>query len=155
MAIARGRTAMKRSSSLAIAAVAAVAAGGAAVWVAGPASAAAPSAAFTKVSDWGSGWEGRYTITNGGTSAITSWKVEFDLPAGTNVGSYWDALLTKSGQHNTFANTSWNGTIPVGGSLSFGFLGTGPGSPSGCRLNGQPCTGGGSPSPSPTTPSPS
>ncbi len=156
---------MRRSRTLILSLCAAVAAGGAAVWIAGPAAAASPSATFTKTSDWGSGWEGRYTVTNGGTSAITSWKVEFDLPAGTSVGSYWDALLTASGQHFTFANREWNGALAPGASVSFGFLGTGPGSPTGCKLNGASCGGGttssspgtssSTPSPSPSTSSPS
>ncbi len=64
--------------------------------VAPVASAAGERAAFAKVSDWGSGWEGRFTVTNGGTTPITSWRVEFDLPAGTSLGSYWDALLTSA-----------------------------------------------------------
>src|SRR5205807_249358 len=40
------------------------------------ASAAGETAVFTKVQDWGTGWEGKYTITAGST-AITSWRVEF------------------------------------------------------------------------------
>ncbi|MEU4162613.1 cellulase family glycosylhydrolase [Actinoplanes sp. NPDC026670] len=116
-----------------------------------PAEAAATTATFAKTSDWGSGWQGEYTITNGGTSAITSWKVEFDLPAGTGVGSYWDALLTTSGQHFTFTNRSWNGTIAPGASVKFGFLGTGPAAPTGCKLNGASCTGTTGPSPSPSS----
>ena len=69
-----------------------------------PASAAAVTATFAKASDWGSGYEGKYTIKNETGSAVASWKVEFDLPAGSSVGSYWDALLTKDGQHASFAN---------------------------------------------------
>ena len=147
---------MARSRTLILSVAAAVAAAGAAVWAVSPAAAAAPSATFTKVSDWGSGWEGKYTITNGGSSAITSWKVEFDLPSGTTVGSYWDALLTSSGQRHTFTNRSWNGAIPPGASVTFGFLGGGSGSPTGCLLNGASCGGGtGAPPTSPpvvTTP---
>ncbi|MEO3741871.1 cellulase family glycosylhydrolase [Plantactinospora sp. B5E13] len=117
--------------------------------------AATPTASFAKVSDWGSGWEGRYTITNSGTSTITSWRVEFDLPAGTTVGSYWDATLTSSGQRHTFGNRAWNGTVTPGSSVTFGFIGSGPGAPAGCRLNGQPCAGGTTPTPTPTaTPTP-
>lgn len=107
--------------------------------------AAAPTASFTKVSDWGSGWEGRYTITNAGTTTITSWRLELDLPAGTAIGSYWDALLTSGGQHHTFTNRSWNGTVAPGVSVTFGFIGNGSGSPTGCTLNGQPCAGGTTP----------
>lgn len=112
--------------------------------------AATPTASFTKVNDWGSGFEGRYTITNSGSTTLTSWRVEFDLPAGTTIGTYWEAQLARSGQHYTFTNQSWNGTVTPGASVSFGFIGNGSGSPINCTLNGQPCAGG----PSPTTPAP-
>ena len=114
---------------------------------AGPATAAGPTATFTKVSEWSTGWEGRYTIANGGTTTISGWRVEFDLPTGTTVGTYWDALLTSSGNHHTFSNRSWNGTIAPGASVTFGFLGAGPGSPANCRLNGGSCAGIGDPGP--------
>ncbi|MEV5707524.1 glycosyl hydrolase family 18 protein [Actinoallomurus sp. NPDC052274] len=106
------------------------------------ATAAAGTATFTKPSDWGSGWEGRFTLTNGSDIAINGWRVEFDLPAGTTIGSYWDALLTTSPPHQTFRNRDYNAVIPPGGSVTFGFLGTGPGSPLNCTFNGAPCTGG-------------
>ncbi|WP_157594896.1 cellulose binding domain-containing protein, partial [Streptosporangium amethystogenes] len=41
--------------------------------VALPAQAASATAVFTKVSDWGTGFEGKYTITNGGTTTINGW----------------------------------------------------------------------------------
>ncbi len=142
---------MRRTRSLILAMTAAVVAAGLALYAVHPASAAATTATFTKVTDWGSGWQGEYEITNGGSSAVTSWQVEFDLPAGTGVGSYWDALLTSSGQRFTFTNRSWNGTIAPGGKVKFGFLGTGSGSPTGCRLNGASCTGSTTPTTTPTT----
>ncbi|WP_446685687.1 chitinase [Micromonospora polyrhachis] len=120
------------------------------VWGQLPAFAAGVTASFVRVSDWGSGWEGRYTITNGGSTAVSSWSLVFDLPAGTSVGSYWDALLSSSGQRFTFSNRSWNGLIAPGGSVSFGFLASGSGSPVGCLLNGQACGGGTGPTGSPT-----
>src|SRR5688500_17692812 len=72
------------------------------------------SATFSKGSDWGTGYEGKYTIKNGGASALTSWTVEFDLPTGHRVGSLWDGAYTASGQHVTVKNT-WNGSVAVGG----------------------------------------
>lgn len=132
---------MKRIRMLSLPVAAALVAAGGAVWLAGPAAAAGPTASFVKVSDWGTGWEGRYTITNGGTTTITSWSLSFDLPAGTTVGTYWDALLTSSGQRFTFTNRSWNGTLAPGASTSFGFIGVGSGSPTNCTLNGAPCGG--------------
>ncbi|MEU1398605.1 cellulose binding domain-containing protein [Micromonospora zamorensis] len=146
---------MKPARSLVLSLVAALAATLGAVWVALPAFAAGPTASFVKTADWGSGWEGKYTITNGGSSTINGWSLAFDLPSGTTLGSYWDALLTSAGQRHTFTNRSWNGTIAPGASVSFGFLASGSGSPSGCQLNGAACGGGTPPTtPPPTTPPP-
>ncbi|MDG4841339.1 cellulose binding domain-containing protein [Micromonospora sp. WMMD967] len=146
---------MKRSRSLVLSLVTALAATVGAAWVALPAYAAEATASFVKTADWGSGWEGKYTITNGGTSTINGWSLAFDLPSGTTLGSYWDALLTSAGQRHTFTNRSWNGAIAPGASVSFGFLGSGSGSPSGCQLNGASCGGGTPPTtPPPTTPPP-
>lgn len=106
------------------------------------ASAAGETATFTKVQDWGTGWEGKYTVTNGGTVTITSWRVEFDLPAGTTITTSWDSVRSGSGQHVIFNNASWNGTLAAGASVSFGFNGAGPGTPANCTVNGSPCGGG-------------
>nr|MDT0659248.1 glycosyl hydrolase family 18 protein [Micromonospora sp. DSM 115978] len=125
------------------------------VWVASPAAAAGPSAVFVRTADWGSGWEGRMTVSNAGPAVFSSWTVSFDLPAGSSVGTYWDALLSVSGRRYTFTNRSWNGAVPVGGSVSFGFLGSGPGWPTNCVVNGVSCAGGSQPTtPPPTTPPP-
>ncbi len=117
------------------------------ITTASPALAAGETATFTKTSDWGSGWEGKYTITNAGTASISGWRVEFDLPAGTTLGSYWDALLTSSGNHHTFTNREYNGTLAPGASVTFGFLASGSGTPQNCRINGASCTGGTDPQP--------
>ncbi|WP_165975956.1 chitinase [Actinomadura rubrisoli] len=100
------------------------------------------TATFAKPSDWGSGWEGRFTLTNKSATAVSGWQVEFDLPSGTTMGSYWDALATSSPPHHTFRNRDYNAAIPPGGTVTFGFLGNGPGSPQNCTFNGAPCTGG-------------
>ncbi|WP_067902616.1 cellulose binding domain-containing protein [Actinomadura chibensis] len=103
--------------------------------------AATVTASFAKASDWGSGYEGKYTIKNETGSALSSWKVEFDLPSGSSIGSYWDALLTKNGQHATFANREYNAGIAPGATVTFGFLVSGSGAPDNCKLNGGSCTG--------------
>ncbi|SDT38399.1 cellulase family glycosylhydrolase [Actinoplanes derwentensis] len=144
---------MRRTRSLVLSLVAAVVAAGLTLHAVSPASAAATTASFAEVSDWGSGWQGEYTITNGGTSALT-WRVEFDLPSGTGLASYWDALLTSSGQHHTFTGRSWNASVAPGASVTFGFVGTGSGGPAGCKLNGVSCTGTTTPTTAPTTTTP-
>ncbi|PRY22765.1 beta-1,3-glucanase family protein [Pseudosporangium ferrugineum] len=129
---------MPRKRALLLSAAAVVAAAGT-LWIAAPASAAATTAVFTKTSDWGTGWQGDVTITNGG-SPLTSWKVEFDLPEGGTVGSFWEADMVADGQHRTFTNRAWNGALPVDGKVSFGFIGTG-GDPVNCKINDLPCSG--------------
>ncbi|MET8846501.1 cellulose binding domain-containing protein [Amycolatopsis sp. NPDC004625] len=125
-----------------------------AMFVIAPANAAGGvSATFSKGSDWGTGYEGKYTIANGSGSTLPSWTVEFDLPSGAKISSLWDGSYTASGQHVTVKN-SWNGNVGNGGSASFGFNVTYSGAyaaPSNCKLNGGSCAAGGTP-PTTTTP---
>jgi hypothetical protein len=118
---------------------------GATVVVAQPAFAAGVTATFTRTSSWSTGFEGKYTITNGGPTAISSWTVAFDLPAGFSFSASWDSVRTDSGTHHSFANAGWNGAIAAGGTASFGFDVVGPNgtaTPSNCTVNGGSCGGG-------------
>ncbi len=113
------------------------------VGLATPAQAAtSATATYTKVQDWGSGFEGKWTVKNTGTTSISSWTVEWDFPSGTSVTSAWDADVTGSGTHWTAKNKSWNGTLAPGATVSFGFNGAGAGSPANCKINGGGCDGG-------------
>ncbi|MEU3876815.1 MULTISPECIES: glycoside hydrolase family 18 chitinase [Streptomyces] len=112
------------------------------VALAAPAHAApTATATFVKTSDWGTGFQGQWTVKNTGTATLSSWTVEWDFPAGTTVGSYWDALVTNSGGHYTAKNREYNGTIAPGASVSFGFVAAGDAAPAGCKLNGGSCDG--------------
>ncbi|MEU3922909.1 glycoside hydrolase family 18 chitinase [Streptomyces sp. NPDC029004] len=120
------------------------------VGLAAPAEAAtSATATYTKVQDWGTGFEGKWTVKNTGTTSLSSWTVEWDYPSGTVVTSAWDADVTSSGTHWTAKNKSWNGTLAPGASVSFGFNGSGSGAPSGCKLNGASCDGGSVPGDNP------
>ncbi|MEU6751367.1 glycosyl hydrolase family 18 protein [Spirillospora sp. NPDC046719] len=103
------------------------------------------TATCAKTSDWGTGFEGNCTITNGTGAAISGWKVEGDLPSGTSITTVWNATKTVSGTHYTFTNAGWNGTVAAGASTSFGFDGTGGGWLTGCTVNGAACDGSGTP----------
>ncbi|MFG2329030.1 glycosyl hydrolase family 18 protein [Streptomyces sp. NPDC048604] len=120
------------------------------VGLASPAEAAtSATATYTKVQDWGSGFEGKWTVKNTGTTTLSSWTVEWDYPSGTSVTSAWDATVTSSGNHWTAKNVGWNGTLAPGASISFGFNGAGSGAPSGCKVNGGSCDGGSQPGDNP------
>jgi hypothetical protein len=132
---------MKRIT-LALAAVTAVVL---ALLTAQAANAAGVTASFTKVSDWGSGFEGKVTVTNGTTSSLSTWSVALDFPSGYTVSTTWDANHTSSGQTHTFTPPSWAGPLAPGATVTFGFNGS-PGNFPGlaaCRLNGGSCSGGG------------
>ncbi|WP_339131574.1 glycoside hydrolase family 18 chitinase [Streptomyces sp. f51] len=113
------------------------------VGLASPAQAATTATAtYAKTQDWGTGFEGKWTVTNTGSTAISSWTIQWDFPSGTSVTSAWDADVTSSGNHWTAKNKSYNGSLAAGASVSFGFNGAGSGSPSNCTLNGGSCDGG-------------
>ncbi|TDD10324.1 chitinase, partial [Nonomuraea diastatica] len=99
------------------------------------------TATFAKVSDWGSGFEGKVTVTNGTSTTMNGWNVQFDVPAGFSIPSAWDAVMSRSGQHYMFTNPSWAPALAAGASVSFGFNGSPGNFPgvSGCTLNGAPC----------------
>lgn len=78
---------------------------------------------WTVTDDWGTGFGASVTIRNTGTEAWTSWTVAFDLPR--TITGLWDGVLVSSadGRH-VVGNAAWNGSVPPGGSVSFGFNGT-------------------------------
>ncbi|MEV8515806.1 cellulose binding domain-containing protein [Dactylosporangium sp. NPDC051484] len=127
---------------LALAAAAVLATTGGITAIATPAQAAGSlTATLSYDSDWGTGYQAKYTIANGTAATVTSWKIEFDLPSGSTLGSYWDVLMSQSGTHVTATNRTYNGTLTAGASTSFGFLVTGSGKPANCKLNGASCAG--------------
>ncbi len=124
------------SRRIAIGLAVALSAGAAALVVTSASASGQVTAAFTKGPDWGTGYEGRYTITNGTDATITSWRVEFDIPAGSTLGTYWEASITLTGNHAVAVNRSYNGTLAAGASTAFGFNVNGSGTPTNCTVNG-------------------
>lgn len=106
-----------------------------------PTPAHSATADVVKQREWSTGYVGQVTVRNPGPAAITSWRVEFDLPSGTSVTNAWGAALTRSGSRYAFANLRWNGGLAPGGSTSFGFLARGIGDPLDCTVNADPCAG--------------
>ncbi|GAA1950602.1 cellulose binding domain-containing protein [Catenulispora subtropica] len=143
--------------SLATAAV--VGAGTVAAFTAGASggSGGSVTAGFAKTSDWGSGFQAEYTISNGTGQTVHGWTVSFDLPAGERISSLWNGTMTASGQHVTVTSPSWGGDIATGAKASFGFVvdaAGGSGVPQNCLINGASCSGGasgGGPTTAPST----
>ncbi|BCB83939.1 chitinase [Phytohabitans suffuscus] len=107
---------------------------------------------FTASSDWGTGHEVKVTVTNGSDASVATWRLEFDLPSGTTISSFWDADVTRTGNHYVAVKKSWAGAIPPGGSQSWGYIGTGAfRAPTNCTINGASCGGGTTPTTAPPT----
>ncbi|MES4891395.1 cellulose binding domain-containing protein [Streptomyces sp. NPDC096012] len=121
--------------------VAAAVAGGGAVLLTGTANAAGVDAAFTRTSDWSTGYTGQYVVTNNSGQAGKTWTLEFDLPAGAKLSSLWNGESSVSGRHVTVRPAKWDtaGLAP-GKSVTIGFVVDGAGVPTGCRIDDQRCS---------------
>ncbi|MFR0352775.1 glycoside hydrolase family 18 protein [Streptomyces sediminimaris] len=121
--------------------VAAAAVGGGALVLTGTAQAAGVGAAYTKTSDWSTGYTAQYVVTNNTTTAEKNWKLEFDLPSGARLSSLWNAESSVSGQHVTVTPAKWDtdGLAP-GKSVTVGFVVNGTADPRSCVIDGAKCS---------------
>ncbi|MFD8531307.1 cellulase family glycosylhydrolase [Streptosporangium canum] len=87
------------------------------------------AATYRMTNSWRGGFQGEVTVTC--TAAVTTWKTTLTYPAGVTVPQSWNSTLSAAPPVFTFTNAAWNGTVPAGGSATFGFLGswTGSGAP--------------------------
>ncbi|WP_405581850.1 cellulose binding domain-containing protein [Streptomyces sp. NBC_01190] len=133
------------------AATAAIAAG--AFALAGTASAATVGAAYSRTSDWTTGYTGQYVITNSNGSTLNGWTLKFDLPAGTSVSSLWNGAYTVAGRTVTVTPASWNSAVAPGGSVDVGFVTkatANAGDPVNCLIDNVKCSVSDQPTPTPT-----
>ncbi|HEX2130480.1 MAG TPA: glycosyl hydrolase family 18 protein [Actinophytocola sp.] len=110
----------------------------------GTAQAAATLTATFSVVDQGSWKQGKYVVANSGDTASDTWRIEFDLPSGTTVGTVWYGTRTVDGDHVTIDAAHYNAAVPPGGDTepySPWFELLGPGQPVNCRINGDRCDG--------------
>ncbi|BCJ54996.1 glycosyl hydrolase family 5 [Actinoplanes sp. NBRC 14428] len=92
---------------------------------------------------WSNGFVANVTVANTGSTPVNGWTLGFTLPAGQAITGSWNATLTGSSGAITARNLGHNGSLPAGGSTSFGFQGTlsgGYSAPSAFTLNGSACT---------------
>jgi hypothetical protein len=139
-AVIAASAALLISSALAVAAIPAAAATGC-------------QATYTISSQWSDGFTANVSVTNLG-SPVTAWTAGWTFPGNQQVTQLWDGTATQSGQSVTVENLSYNGSVPTGTAVSFGFNGsysTTNAAPSQLTFNGTVCTGTvSSPTPTPT-----
>ncbi|MET7682881.1 cellulose binding domain-containing protein [Streptomyces sp. NPDC005423] len=131
--------------------VAAAVVGGGAILLTGTAQAAAVGAAYTKTSDWSTGYTAQYVVTNTSGATEKDWTLEFDLPAGAKLSSLWNAESSVSGQHVTVKPAKWEteGLAPDK-SVTVGFVVNGQGNPTGCLIDNAKCSADDGATPEPT-----
>ncbi|HEX8343681.1 MAG TPA: cellulose binding domain-containing protein [Actinoplanes sp.] len=101
------------------------------------------SVAYVISNQWQGGFQGDVTIRNTGSSAVNGWTLQWTFPNGQTIGQAWNATVTGSGSTATVTNVSWNGSLPAGGTATFGFTGTWNGTngkPAAFTLNGAACS---------------
>jgi pectate lyase len=79
-------------------------------------------------SDWGGGYCANVTISNGGSSAITSWTAVIQMNQSA-MSSIWSATGTQSGSSLTALPASFNAALAAGTSTTFGFCANATGTP--------------------------
>ncbi|WP_250036534.1 non-reducing end alpha-L-arabinofuranosidase family hydrolase [Paractinoplanes maris] len=144
----------RAQTALASAGVAVVASAGALVALPADAAAAGCSVNYAVSSQWQGGFGASVSVTNLG-DAWNGWTLSWSFGAGQSVTQAWNASLTQSGSAVTAKNASYNGAVPTGGAVSFGFNGswtTANPVPASFAVNGVACTGGTTPTTPPTTP---
>jgi chitin-binding protein len=90
------------------------------------------TASWATTGSWNGGYQAEVTVRNPGTTTLNGWRVGWAVPSGTTITSVWNGSLTTDslGSQATVSNAGWNGSIPAGGSRSFGLTANTSGSTS-------------------------
>ncbi|MFC4145716.1 cellulose binding domain-containing protein [Micromonospora mangrovi] len=94
-----------------------------------PAPGAGCAASWRVTGSWTGGFQAEVTVRNTGTAPVTGWTSGFRFPGNQRLASAWNATASQAGQQVTATNASWNGSLPAGGSTSWGLTVTGDNQP--------------------------
>jgi hypothetical protein len=73
--------------------------------------------------EWNTGFNGVIRIKNNRTTAINNWSVNWAYSDGSKLINSWNVSLAGTNPY-VGTNMSYNGTIPPGQTVEFGFQGT-------------------------------
>ncbi len=72
---------------------------------------------------WSGGYQLQLTVTNNGTAPTTGWTAGFMFgDSAETIASSWNATVKQTGTQVTAANANYDGSIPAGGSTTFGMV---------------------------------
>ncbi|ROO58926.1 poly(3-hydroxybutyrate) depolymerase [Micromonospora sp. Llam0] len=89
-----------------------------------PPATGACTATYQTIGSWPGGFQGEVTV-RAGSSAINGWTTRWTLAGGQGISQSWNGALSVSGSTVTVRNVDYNGSLPAGGTATFGFIGTG------------------------------
>ena len=94
-------------------------------------------------SEWSTGFTATVTIKNTGSAGLSNWSLKWVFAGNQVISNAWDATVSQSGQTVTAGNAAYNGSVPAGGSVAFGFQAGFSGTnatPAQFSLNGTACS---------------
>lgn len=97
---------------------------------------------YTVVNQWSSGFQANVEVVNTSSAPVNPWKLAWSFASGQVIADMWSGTYTQDGPNVTVTDAGWNATIPVGGSVSFGFTASLAGDnvdPTTFTLNGATC----------------
>jgi chitodextrinase len=94
-------------------------------------------AMFDQQAGWRGGYTGQFLVKNETKNDMPSWKMEFDLPAGSKIVRHWGATKAVTGGHYVFTRDGAH--LKPHSATRFQFIVEGSGKPENCRMNDAPC----------------
>jgi predicted carbohydrate-binding protein with CBM5 and CBM33 domain len=82
------------------------------------------TATYSTTNSWSGGFQAAVTV-RAPAAAVNGWMVHFTFPGTQAITQSWNGRHTVSGSMVMLQNEAWNAAIPVGGSTTVGFLGSG------------------------------
>jgi beta-mannanase len=89
-----------------------------------PPPAGACSATYQTVNTWPGGFQSEVTVRTG-AAGIDGWTTRWNLASGQQISHLWNGTPSVDGSLVTVGNASWNGTLGVNATTTFGFNATG------------------------------
>lgn len=85
-----------------------------------PPAAGACTATESITDSWLGGFQADVTVTNTGPTPLTGWTVTGAFPGDQTLADSWNAVVTQSGRQVSAGNAAFDGSVPAGGTTSWG-----------------------------------
>jgi len=84
------------------------------------------AATYRMTNSWGTGYQSEVTV-QAGAAPVTGWTVRMTLAGGQSITNLWNGVNTGTSGAISVRNAAYNGSLPTGGSTTFGFVANGNG----------------------------